>query len=405
MSDQNGTPQETAQQLALRERHDNIRAGIGGGMPMAIVPATFLEAQSMAGALAASELVPKAYKDKPANVLLAMMSGAELGLAPLASLRAFHVIDGTPKLGARALAALVNRSGLAEYFEPVEVTPTKATWRTKKKGRPELVRTWTIEMAEHAGLAKKDNWRNYPHRMLSARASKDLADDVYPELTMGLSIVEEEDTPIGDQVFTAPPPPEKPARARTKKNDGAIDADFTETKSSSDSSTSSASTSSSTQSPSVASTPPPHGGQVIGEPAIGKPPTAAEEAKAREEAFAKARENAKTDPGPKIITPPAGQDNATVSGTMGANDDGFGEDDDASARPFSPIGPDATLSVEANYAKFERELAACTKESINCPIGTGIKLWVPWSKKDGAGAAYGGQMREAFSRRKQDLGA
>jgi hypothetical protein len=82
-------------------------------------------------------------------------------------------------------------------------------------------------------------------------------------------------------------------------------------------------------------------------------------------------------------------------------DDGFGEDDDTNARPHSPPGPDATLSVEENFKKFERELAACTKETIG---GADIKKWVPWSKKDGAGAAYGQMMRDAFTRRKGDLG-
>jgi hypothetical protein len=413
VSDQNeATPQETSTQIALREKHDVIRSGIGaGGLPMAIVPTTFLEAQSMAGALAASDLVPKAYRDRPANVLLAMMSGAELGLAPLAALRAFHVIEGSPKLGARALAALVNRSGLAEYFEPVEVTPQKATWRTKKKGRPEMTRTWTIEMAENAGLSKKDNWRNYPHRMLSARASKDLADDVYPELTMGLSIVEEEETPIGDQVFTAPPPPpvpsEKPKRAAAKKSDSksdAIDAEFTETKSDSPvSSTSSAPASSSTSSassagsrPTVASNPPPHGGATIGEPP--ERPTMGAPDPGAADALAKAR-------AARVAEEERARSEAAAARLLDAAanqvDDGFGEDDDTNARPHSPPGPDATLSVEENFKKFERELAACTKETIG---GADIKKWVPWSKKDGAGAAYGQMMRDAFTRRKGDLG-
>ncbi len=425
VSEPNGTKQETPQespnQLAIREKHDNIRAGIGGGQPMALVPTSFLEAQSMAGALAASDLVPKAYRDKPANVLLAIMSGAELGFGPLASMRAFHVIEGTPRLSARALAALVMKSGLAEYFEPVgEPTATSATWRTKRVGRGEQTRTWTIEQAQKAGIAGKDNWRNYPHRMLSARSSKDLADDIYPELTMGLMLVEEEETPIGDQVFSAPPPPPPPqqkapkaGRIERKKDDNVIDADFTESKTSS----APASSSTSSGSSSVASNPPPNAGATIGDPppkvspgASGHPDPGAADAlaKARENAAAidKARaERAaepKTDRDPQIITPAAGQDNATASGTMGANDDGFGEDEPAAS---TTIGPDPSLSVEDNYRKFERELAACTKESIAVPMGQGIKLWVPWSKKDGQGAAYGQQMRDAFSRRKQDLGA
>jgi 5'-3' exonuclease len=124
----------------------------------------------------------------PQAVLATIMVGRELGLPAMASLRNVHNIEGRHALSAALMVALVLKSGLAEYFDPVEFDEVHATFVTKRRGgRKEIALTHTIEMAKTAGLIKeKSNWLKIPTEMLMARAQSRLARLVYPDLLAGL---------------------------------------------------------------------------------------------------------------------------------------------------------------------------------------------------------------------------
>jgi 5'-3' exonuclease len=137
----------------------------------------------------------------PQGVLATVMVGRELGLPAMASLRSIHNIEGKHGLAASLMVALVLKSGLAEYFEPVSFTDTEATFETKRKGaRKAVTLTHTIEMARQAWPKTKQDWeksflasgwgRN-PTDMLVARATSRLARMVYPDLLAGLYTPEE----------------------------------------------------------------------------------------------------------------------------------------------------------------------------------------------------------------------
>lgn len=124
----------------------------------------------------------------PQGVLSTVILGRELGLPAMSSLRTIHIIEGKHALSASLMVALVLKSGLAEYFEPVTFDDKHATFVTKRKGaRNEVTLTHTIEMAAQAGLVKdKSNWLKIPTDMLVARAQSRLARMVYPDLLSGL---------------------------------------------------------------------------------------------------------------------------------------------------------------------------------------------------------------------------
>ncbi len=124
----------------------------------------------------------------PQGVLATIMLGRELGIPAMASLRQIHVIEGKQALSAQLMVALVLKSGMAEYFEPIEFDETKAVFETKRRGARNPVKlTHTIEMARTAGLVKeKSNWMKVPTDMLVARAQSRLCRLVYPDIVGGL---------------------------------------------------------------------------------------------------------------------------------------------------------------------------------------------------------------------------
>lgn len=137
----------------------------------------------------------------PQAVLATVMVGRELGLPAMASLRCIHNIEGKHSLSASLMVALVLKSGLAEFFEPVEFTDKLATFETKRKGARNAVKlTHTFDMAIQAWPKTKREWeasfqasgwgRN-PTDMLVARATSRLARMVYPDLLAGLYTPEE----------------------------------------------------------------------------------------------------------------------------------------------------------------------------------------------------------------------
>ena len=72
------------------------------------------EAWHLAKLMASSDLVPKDFREKPANVLLAVQLGHEVGLTPMQAVQNIAVINGRPVIWGDALLGIVQNSGLLQ---------------------------------------------------------------------------------------------------------------------------------------------------------------------------------------------------------------------------------------------------------------------------------------------------
>ena len=156
-----------------------------------LAPQTFDQAMTFANMLADSDMVPKDFKSKPGNCLIAIQWGYEVGLQPLQSLQNIAVINGRPAMWGDAVIALVRASPLCEYIKETDDGNT-ATCAVKRKGQPEEVRTFSMADAKLAGLeGKAGPWTNYPKRMRQMRARAFALRDVFPDVLRGMAIAEE----------------------------------------------------------------------------------------------------------------------------------------------------------------------------------------------------------------------
>lgn len=154
---------------------------------LTIIPKTLDEVSSMAEMLAKSTLLPDALKGKAPDVVVQILAGQELGLAPMAAIRGVHIVQGKPVLSADTMVGLVLGSGAAEYFICVEESAEKVTYECKRKGAPQPQRcTWTIDDIKKAGLNTKDTHRLYGRAMLKARCKAMLARDAFPDILAGV---------------------------------------------------------------------------------------------------------------------------------------------------------------------------------------------------------------------------
>src|SRR5262245_7662249 len=80
-------------------------------------PQTWKDMMELAAKLAASSIIPRALQNRPADVLVILMNGRELGLGPMQALRQIYVVDGKPSLSAALKIGLcVKRRDVCEYF-------------------------------------------------------------------------------------------------------------------------------------------------------------------------------------------------------------------------------------------------------------------------------------------------
>jgi hypothetical protein len=154
-------------------------------------PQTFEQALTFAGYLADSDMVPKDFKGKPGNCLVAIQWGMEIGLKPLQAMQNIAVINGRPSLWGDAVIALVRSSPVCEWVIETQ-TDTVATCRVKRKGEPEQERTFSLDDAKAAGLlGKAGPWTQFRKRMMQMRARAFAMRDVFPDVLKGLPVAEE----------------------------------------------------------------------------------------------------------------------------------------------------------------------------------------------------------------------
>lgn len=160
----------------------------GNRLGMQTVPQTFNEQMRFAEVVSqAKGMLPRAYEGNPANVLVAIQYGASLGIEPMAALQNIDVIQGTPTLSAKAVAAMVRANGHKLWMNEDEqnMSATCTIVRNDDKEHPVTV-TRDKAWAQRMGLLTKDNYKKQPTTMLMWRAVTACANRACPELFLGL---------------------------------------------------------------------------------------------------------------------------------------------------------------------------------------------------------------------------
>jgi hypothetical protein len=171
------------------------------------------QAYAVAARLVTTSFVPDSYHGRASEAAAAIMTGQELGLSPIASLRSIDIIQGVPAMRAVAMRALAQSRGHDMWVH--ESTATRCVVRGRRKGSDQVQESvWTTDRARGLNLLNKANWKNQPIAMLIARATSELARLIAADVFLGVpySIEELED------MYAAPAATEdaKPKRTTSK---------------------------------------------------------------------------------------------------------------------------------------------------------------------------------------------
>lgn len=176
-----------------------------------MTPRNLDEAMQFAKIMADSDLVPKDFKGKPGNILVAIQKGLEIGLSPMSALESIAVINGRASLWGDGMLALVQASSAYEWHDESQSTPQKGVCIIKRKSHPEHRSEFSLEDAKRAGLLGKPGpWTQYTARMLTLRARAFALRDKFADALKGLPMAEEAmDLPAREPITAevAPTPP------------------------------------------------------------------------------------------------------------------------------------------------------------------------------------------------------
>lgn len=162
-----------------------------------LAPTSLAQAMEYSEMIARTDMVPKDYKGKPANILVAIQMGQEVGLAPMQALQNIAVINGRPSLWGDAMLALImSHPQFISIDETLDESTMTATCVIKRLTitNEESVFTSTFSKADadKAKLTGKQGpWTQYPKRMLQLRARGFCSRDSFADALKGLHSAEE----------------------------------------------------------------------------------------------------------------------------------------------------------------------------------------------------------------------
>lgn len=200
-------------------------AKVGAGFTLA--PTNWKELLEFAELAAKSDLVPKDYRGKPANVVLAVQWGGELGVAPLQALQGIAVINGRAAVyGDLMLALCMQHPDYVDTIETYDEKTQTATCIAQRKGRSDKIGAFSQEDVKRAGLgsthntypkrmkqfrargfALRDQWTDVLKGMISAEEAKDYPKDVRAEVVSSKNVDEPKPEPKPEERKSTPPPP------------------------------------------------------------------------------------------------------------------------------------------------------------------------------------------------------
>lgn len=147
-----------------------------------------------ARAVSQAAMLPDNYRNRPADIMLAVGLGQSMGLSPAESLYRISVIKGKPTASAELIAANVRKAGHKLRVRGDDQSCTATIVRADDPDY-EFTVTRDLAWAERMGLSKQDNYRKQPGTMLQWRAITAVARLACPEALYGVSYTPDE---VGD---------------------------------------------------------------------------------------------------------------------------------------------------------------------------------------------------------------
>ena len=151
----------------------------------------FTHYMAVADFLSKSSMVPKGMTNKPADILIAMEMGLQLGIPMMQAIQDIAVINGKPCMYGDGLLAVVQGHKDYEWIQESVINDVATCTIKRKHHEPHSV-SFSKEDAKKASLwGKSGPWTQYPDRMLKMRARGFCIRDIFSDALRGIKTDEE----------------------------------------------------------------------------------------------------------------------------------------------------------------------------------------------------------------------
>lgn len=213
---------------AGKEVAQRAKAQVGIGAPQTDIDKMF----RLASAMSQSGLLPQSLRGKPSDVLVTVLYGQELGLAPMQSVQGIYVVNGRPTLAGQTWLSLARKHGHRVKVDEQSGESCTITMTRGDTGE-QHTETYTLAQAKAANLTNKDTWKNHPQRMLMWRAVGHACTFLCPEIALGFSPdAEDEVAPaapsLGEIAANRDKPASEPQAPAQGRSDDVTDAELVE---------------------------------------------------------------------------------------------------------------------------------------------------------------------------------
>ena len=146
--------------------------------------------------MAQSDIIPQHYRNKPANVFIAVQSAYRMDLDPMLVMQNTYVVSGKLGMNSTFAISLANKSGMFEngirYRSKGEGDNLEVTAYTNlKKTGEEIAYTFHFKTAIAEGYTRNPKYKTMPELMLRYRAATLLIRTHAPEVLNGMHMIEE----------------------------------------------------------------------------------------------------------------------------------------------------------------------------------------------------------------------
>lgn len=153
------------------------------------------EAYKLAEIFCQAEIIPEAYRKKPADCMVAIDMANRMGVSPLMVMQSLYVVKGKPSWSGQACMSFIQARPEFTDVRPVYVehpdTHDRGCYISAKRtsdGSEVKGVLVTLEMAKAEGWTKNSKWINIPDLMLAYRAASFFARVYCPSVLMGVSV-------------------------------------------------------------------------------------------------------------------------------------------------------------------------------------------------------------------------
>ena len=160
-------------------------------LPSIAAPTEWAGLMAFCADLAKSSLVPKDFRDKPADLAIAISMGNECGLHWAQAIQSIAVINGRPSLWGDGALAVCMAHPDWEWLDENDSTDTMGVSVIKRRGYPAQRYEFTLEMARSAGLLGKDTYKSHQKAMLQRRARARCMSATFADALKGIAFAED----------------------------------------------------------------------------------------------------------------------------------------------------------------------------------------------------------------------